>query len=318
MQIAVLIMMHKNPEQVLRLLRWYRTPKTVCFIHVDRKLQINISEFEKQAKRIKKEVVVSRERFSGVLHTWSLVEIPLHLAECARQYEKDNKMHFSYYQLLSGQDYPIGKHDAYIKLLEESYPAPFLNLCKRSDEEKFVRLERIRYSSPRCVIEDYGKIITIKRVLFALIHAWEVLITAIVGKPERKLRKQSIVAGFGAEWWILPDDIMEVALQCNRGEGETRLVKMADILRNTSTPDETFFQTVFLNSRFVERELKGNLTHCNFGGRGRVNTGHPYVLEVEDFDTLKYWAERNHFFARKFDASVDEKIMDMIDEQIYS
>lgn len=317
MQIAVLIMMHKNPDQVLRLLRWYQTPETVCFIHVDKKLSVDLDEFRKQVKQIKPESVVLEERMSGVLFSWSLVEITLKLAEYAVHYEEENKVHFSYYQLISGQDYPIGKYEEWLELLKKSYPNPFLNVCSRASEERMPRLERVRLNRVRDGLEDGISNPGIRKCCILVLHLLERIVTCLTGKPIRRLNKAGIDPAYGTQWWTLPDDVMVEALAAYHENGTDKLNTVYRVVRNTGTSDEVFFQTVFLNGSFSDRKRLGNLTFCNFGGRGRENTGHPYVIEMEDMDTIRYWAERNHFFARKFDVNVDENVMDEIDRQIY-
>ena len=48
---AILIMMHKNPEQVVRLVRYFPDDRCVCFIHVDKKCRINLKKFQENMDR---------------------------------------------------------------------------------------------------------------------------------------------------------------------------------------------------------------------------------------------------------------------------
>ena len=50
---AILIMMHKNPEQVVRLVRYFPDDRCVCFIHVDKKCRINLKKFQENMDREK-------------------------------------------------------------------------------------------------------------------------------------------------------------------------------------------------------------------------------------------------------------------------
>lgn len=316
MRYAILIMMHKNPEQVLRLLKWYATDETVCFIHVDVKLQIDIVAFEHAVHRIKKDTIVLGNRFSGVLDTWSLVHIALRLAERAGIYETEHGINFSYYQLLSGQDYPIGNYRDFLSLLEQNYPSPYLNLCQRGSEKRIKKFDRIRYYKIRCFLTDRNVIHNVGIPVVAVVHLWEAIITKLSGSPAERLQKIQVETGFGAAWWTLPDTLIKLALQVERGECSDKLRTMLSVIKNTSTPEETFFQTLFLNSELADLKVKGNLTHCNFK-EGKASTGHPCIFEVSDLEVLKYWSGHQHFFARKFDETVDSRIMDEIDSVIY-
>lgn len=310
--IAVMIMMHKNPHQVLRLVKWYASSETVCFIHVDSKLQIDMAEYEKELKAVKPETILMEERLSGVLATWRLVEITMKLMERALCYEEEHRIHFSYYQLLSGQDYPIGKYAEWVELLETSYPTVYLNLCSKPGDV-LRSMQRVRYTKPRSYMADHVPV-GWQKPLTGVIHLYEMLVTFICGTPQEKLQKRGMQVAWGAAWWIIPDELARETMAVYRGEGSKKRRILRDTIKNISTPEESFFQSVFANSKFKDDKPGGNLTYCNFATRGRVNTGHPYILEMADLASLKYWADRDHFFARKFDETVDHEIMDAVDQ----
>ena len=72
-------------------------------------------------------------------------------------------------------------------------------------------------------------------------------------------------------------------------------------------PDESFFQTLFLNSH-----LKNKLVNDNFRYIVWTSGPHPEILQKSDFDQLIY---SKKLFARKFDATVDLDILDRIDRR---
>ena len=94
----------------------------------------------------------------------------------------------------------------------------------------------------------------------------------------------------------------------------------------THTPDETFFQTMTMSSPFAERLStippiydnceRGDMpcmTYANFITPTKSFCGHPHIITAEDFDRI---ISKKALFARKFDITVDKKVLDMIDEVI--
>jgi hypothetical protein len=74
-------------------------------------------------------------------------------------------------------------------------------------------------------------------------------------------------------------------------------------------PDETFFQTVLMNSPYKNRISYDNLRYITWPPGSR----HPMTLDRRDFDTFM---DSNKLFARKFDTTVDADVLDMIDREI--
>ena len=59
--------------------------------------------------------------------------------------------------------------------------------------------------------------------------------------------------------------------------------------------------------------LQNCMTYAYFFDDEHKPTGHPYILKVNKFEML---INRKELFARKFDLSVDGKILDLIDNYI--
>ena len=92
---------------------------------------------------------------------------------------------------------------------------------------------------------------------------------------------------------------------------------LLSILKHIGTPDECFFQTIYLNMGYKIDDAEDNLVHCNFKSQGRPLTGHPYVIENADMKDVLYYAKEGCFFARKFDTHICESVLDEIDKLIY-
>jgi core-2/I-Branching enzyme len=78
--------------------------------------------------------------------------------------------------------------------------------------------------------------------------------------------------------------------------------------RRTKMPDEFFFQTLLLNGPLAET-VENELVHYSDYSSGNA---HPATLRAADLPTLR---ASGKLFARKFDASVDSEILDLLDRE---
>lgn len=313
MKLAVLIMMHKNPSQVLRLIRWYDSEDVYFFVHIDKKAKIEISKFEDELNSISKHAMVVPWRNSCHLYSWSLVKGELALADYARKFAENNGFQFDYYQNISGQDYPIAKFEKFEQIMNSGGKTAYLIMCSRSSTGVIPnQFKRTRYYKIRCVFDDYIKFEPMRQICVGFVHIYELLLDRFIGSPAKRLASLGYEMGFGTAFWILPHDIIDKALELEKENGNNSEKQLIKIMRNTGLPEETYFQTVYLNF-CGEYELRSNMTYCNFATRGRVNTGHPYDFEMADLPELLEKSESN-CFARKFNIETDADILDEMDK----
>ena len=77
-------------------------------------------------------------------------------------------------------------------------------------------------------------------------------------------------------------------------------------MRFTWGPDEFIVPTIIMNSRFKETVINNNFYYIDWS-KGGVN---PKTLLTEDYALL---ISSDKMLARKFDVSVDDGILDMLD-----
>ena len=112
----------------------------------------------------------------------------------------------------------------------------------------------------------------------------------------------------GSQFWSLP---REAAAYVSRfAHEETSFVRFFE---HVYIPDELFFPTVLLNSSFRDDVLNDNLRHIEWTPSD--DGGGPRVWRTEDFAEL---AGSSKLFARKFDVTVDEGILDLLDRRSLS
>lgn len=83
--------------------------------------------------------------------------------------------------------------------------------------------------------------------------------------------------------------------------------KFKSFFKRVHAPSEMYFQTILLNSPFVDRIVNDNKRYIDF------IDAHPRIITIKDFEMLK---QGDYLFGRKFSPKVDKEIMDRIDKEI--
>lgn len=308
---AILIMMHKNPEQVVRLVKYFPDDRCVCFIHVDKKCRIDLDEFQAALDTVNGKCIILRERISGQLANWSLAKISLILIKNAYQYSQEKGIIFSYYRLLSGQDYPIRTFEEYESFLEKNYPREFMGLSHYEERVAHVqdKFGRWRFNGLRNLLAQIIKSETLYRACIAPVYLCEVVWTKIKGAPYEKMCREGYITAGGPSWWNITDRLAAYIV-----EQVEKKNPVIDIVKRTATPEESIIQVLYATAPWYKKEWFYNLTIGNYGKGKQKITGHTYAWREEDLPEL---LESNCFFARKFDVNIDSGILDRLDEIIY-
>jgi hypothetical protein len=293
MQIAFLILTHKHPEQLLRLINALGSPSHLFFIHVDK--ACSISPFEKTLARAttdKIQFIAKRENTPWA--SLGFVKAAINgIAEAANQ-EAD------FICILSGQDYPI-KSVNYIS-----------DFFSRSAEKNFVYHFEIPFAYwgggglwklTNYHLQQVRPAFIRKSVNRCLRYLAPVL-------PERKFPAYLTKPYGGENWMAFNHEAAEYILWFTQAHPD-----YLDFHRYSYSPDEMFFQTILLNSN--KDEIKSNIVneklhYINWKTRNSGSSS-PVILREIDFDRL---SRSNRLFARKFDITVDENILTRIDEEI--
>ena len=315
---AILIMCHKNPTQVLRLIDRCISPQTKVIVHVDKNSD---SVFDKLAEEAdKKGVYFTRERLHGVLDTRSLVDIAMLMIQRAQEIERDEKVHFDYYLLLSGQDYLTKSITEINANLCAAYPQPFIDCTPWAKSNWVFYKFRSNPSNDKYdawVQKKFPKRGTLRRRTFRAIGLMAQKIDRVFHKDYyHSLKKQGIDLYGGSAWWILPDQAISFIVE----EYNQRKPYVEELLR-TWTPEETFFQIMTMRSPIakmiqlnpIDMIAQSCKTWAFFSGEGKPFKGHPYIFTENEFPQL---IEKDCWIARKFDETVDERVFDLLDDYI--
>lgn len=305
MQKNYLILAHKNPQQLTRMIKALDNGDSKFFIHLDAKTPIEPFTAQLEDEHI----VFIPERERCVWGDFSIVLATIHLMEAAAKVQ--NK---GFFILMSGQDYPIkpiGELDAF---LEENAQCDFIDYLplEQKWKPKMVKDKLAHYhilhSETRGDSNCYAPFS--RSSLFQKGRTlWHLLKGRLSLENFKKLRQlPQREAPFaqqyaGSQFWAFSENTFyDVLTYIQKHREELELY-----YQYTSSPDEVYFHSILLNLKEEGRKiiLKNQLTYVNYFRKNNV-------FLTEDFEKLTSAEEQ--FFARKFDMEIDAIILDRLDK----
>ncbi|MET3538804.1 beta-1,6-N-acetylglucosaminyltransferase [Chryseobacterium limigenitum] len=272
--IAYLILVHRLPDQFKRLFTAIYELSNFYLIHIDKKASLEIGE----------EVTVFLEKYPNV-HIlksetviwggYSMVQAELD----GINYLLNMNAKWDYFINLSGQDYPLKSQ----KIIKD-----FLSKNNGKNYIKFADQEKVRPETMNR-IENY----------------FEELEDNISDKTHKREFMKDVIPYIGGQWMILTRNCCEFI--CN----STEVKKYEDYYLNTLIADESFFQTVLMNTSFNGILVDDDKRAIIWIPDGDIKL-RPKTFTGTDLDFLQ---KGNHLFARKFDDNVDDKIINSIEIQ---
>mgnify|MGYP002743944368 FL=1 len=302
MQKNYLILAHKNPLQLGRMIERLDDGASKFFIHLDAKTPIEPFAACLEGAHIR--FIDKRERW--VWGDFSIVQATIHLMEAASKEQ-------GLFILMSGQDYPIQS---------QGYINDFL---ERNKEFDFIEIEPLEEKwKPKMVkdkLEHYHILHSEERgnsncyAPFAHCSVFQkvrTLIHLLKGRLSRKnfrllcsLPKR--VAPFerqyaGSQFWAFSERTFYAVLNYIR----EHKAALEEYYKYTSSPDEIYFHSVLMHlvAKDSTIKLKEQITYVNYFRKNNV-------FVTEDFDKLT--SAKGKLFARKFDTDIDIEILDKLD-----
>ena len=287
---AYLLLVHKNPRQVARLVRLLDFPGNDIYIHVDRKARgFHPSLFAVNHAAlhfIEPRLSVNWGGVSGMKSELALLKAAVANGP------------YDYYHLLSGQDLPIKTQQEIHAFFEANKGKEFLNLWTIDDSA------RSRHELITLFPEGEGKF-----YLHAINKAFK-KIQKLAGYK----RRPTAEIKFGSNWFSITHALAAYTLQQERW--------LLDTFGHTNNCDELFLSTVVWNSPFREKlyvpgesaHTESNLSFMRYIDWTRPGcVRHPWTFRKGDFNKLM---NVPHLWARKFDEKVDDEIIDLVYNEI--
>lgn len=279
MKIAFIILAHKQPAQLKRLLQRLSHPGIDCYVHVDAKCDLAAWKdvlAQPQVYTVQKRVKVT---WAG----WGILQATLN----GMQAVMDSKEPYAYVTLLSAQDYILK-------------PAAFIHeyLLARCDSGK----QFLNVISDTALAPMMSKINNYHFVEYNFPGKYKFgkLLTALMPKRKTPLGYKLYC---GSAWWTLTPDCVQYCLQFEQQHPALRR-----FFKFTWGSDEFLIQTILMNSHYREKVTMDNLHYIDWA----AGLEHPKTFAPEDLGSL---LGSGKLFARKFDMEHSEKVMNLLDDK---
>lgn len=313
MELNYIILAHKNPDQLLRLVNRILAPWVRIYIHIDKQCDIDL--FKKKINQNQQITFLdNRLRENG---TWGDIGIVKATLNAMYNIARDGRT--GYCILLSGQDYPLinnlGIQDYFSTYIGSqfitTYPLPH-NILSDGGLPR-INKYKINKSNKR------GHFFFLPSIFEKEFYSIETAGKLNFLRKNRRFKTLSRIffkrsfPGYinphaGSQWWALSTDIVQNILDF--------LKKHPDYLKYheySLLPDEMFFQSILMQlQKSGNFQIKRSLTYVNWE---RKSGPLPVTFELNDWPELVKVSE-NHLFARKFDLNVDTEILKKIDQHL--
>lgn len=276
--IAYFILIHRYPNQFKRLFKSIYHKKNHYVIHVDKRAGKfffdEINLFLSDYKNAS--LLESKEAIWG---GYSLVDAQL------RGIEKlvTSGVKWDYFINLSGQDFPLKNQSFIMEYLSTFDCCEFIKVVNQN----LVRPETMHR------IKDYVREIN-----------GELVVSTVSDRPFLK----GVTPYIGNQWMILSRSFCEFITY----SPELRIFK--DFYRNTLIADESFFQTVLMNTTFKSKVIYDDKREIDWVELSDIK------LRPRDFLTgdSEMLINSKNLFARKFDENTDSGILSILERSMKS
>lgn len=288
LKIAYLILCHMNEQQIVALIHQLQSDYADIYVHVDSKTD----GFE----LLRKERIIlldDDERIDVRWASFSMIEATMKLIKKCLS----NQKKYDYILLISGQDFPIKNHIQRLSFLEDNRGSNYIEIKPHDDSFRRIFPKRNELYYPSWM---YGNSIFIR-----IIRKFYIIMTGGRSYTFRLFKRKNTTGmtfEFGSQWWCLQAEVVEWMMKYINDHPE-----YVAFFKNAMTPDECFFQTLFVNSPYAKAR-KDKLVWLEWKGN------HPRLIEEKDIDRLI--SVENVLFARKFDLKVNPKPIEMLIEQL--
>lgn len=305
MSVCYLLQTHKHPDQIDRLVRRIKSLSPTAQVLISH--DFTHCDLPRSGFRDLSDVDILPSR--GGRGDFSLVQSYLD----AIRWLLDSGSDFSWLINLSGQDYPIQPLSEAEHFLSQThydgfaeYFEVFSNQSPWKQHEGYSRYY-YKYQTLMSHLPEWQKdllkpvkVLNYMQPFFRVNFSYGITLGTKISPPFR----EDFVCYGGSFLCTLSRKCVEYLDQYANARPD-----LVAYYRGVANPDESFIQTVLINS--------GLFKLCNDCKRyfdfSRTRNGHPRILLSEDLPAL---LKSQAHFARKFDARVDSQILDLIDQTI--
>ena len=302
MQKNYLILAHKNPLQLGRMIERLDDGASKFFIHLDAKTPIEPFAACLEGAHIR--FIDKRERC--VWGDFSIVRATIHLMEAASKEQ-------GVFILMSGQDYPIQSQGYINDFLESNKGFDFIEIepLEEKWKPKMVKDKLEHYHilhseergnsncyAPFAHCSVFQKLRTLMHLLKGRLSVKNFRLLCSLPKRVAPFERQYA----GSQFWAFSERTFYAVLNYIR----EHKAALEEYYKYTSSPDEIYFHSVLMDlvAKDSTIKLKEQITYVNYFRKNNV-------FVTEDFDKLT--SAKGKLFARKFDTEVDIEILNKLD-----
>lgn len=302
MRNAYIIIAHHNFEQLLLLLKLLDSPNNDFFIHINKTVERPEDSFF--TKPLSFSRIFFLKRLKTTWGTSAFLKAVFSGLKMAVE-----KGHYDYYHVLSGDDLPLKSNNEINRFLENNLyvmcndkKTNYIS-CRHVDDER--TLNRVRYHH-LFFSQRMDETVLWGRFLRHIDTVANKLQRLINYDRFRFLKIDYHYKGSG--FWSISDEFVLYLLD------NIKMIRRL-FFRNTVIPDECALQIMINNSPFKEslfferNGISGNLREIVW----TLNSDHPKTFTMQD---LNYLASSNNLFARKFNCTIDNEIIQNIFQSI--
>ncbi|MGY2134569.1 beta-1,6-N-acetylglucosaminyltransferase [Hymenobacter sp. HD11105] len=284
MRIAHLILAHKNPAQVQRLLAALAHEEADCYLHLDQKSDQRAFAHLTQQPH----VYFAPRRFQV---DWGSYRLTRAIVECTRDILATG-MPYDFINLISGQDYPLLPAAAIHRLLASHRGKSFMAFEPQEPGSAWWQHAIVRVERYHTTYFKFRGQYRLQAVLNAVLPKRRFpLPYTLYGKPD-------------GGWWTMSRECAAYLVQFLDDHPQVRRFSQF-----TWGSDEFLLPTILLNSPLRDRIVNENYRYTDWSAGGAS----PKTLTEADFSRL---ADSPKLYARKFDLDQDAKILDRIDREL--
>lgn len=274
MRIAHLILAHKNPSQLERLIIALQHPSFFFYIHVDKKASIQQFEYLNKYNNlffIKNRTKIYWAGYGTIQATVNGIREIL-------------PAKYDYINVISAQDFPL-------KTAEEIY-----NFFLRNAGKQFITCESVKDSWHEAEVRITKYHLINWRIPGK--YQLEKIINRIL--PKRKFPLNYTMVG-RSNWFAVTSDAAKYIIDFLDQHPE-----VIKFFKLSWGADELIFSTILYNSAFKDK-IADNFIYADWSEK----KAHPKILKTEDYNAL---INSDKLFGRKFDADADAVILGMLEE----
>jgi len=282
MRIAHLLMTHRDPAQVERLIGALAHEAFDFYIHLDAKADMRDFAHLAQLPNVR----FTPRRFAV---RWASYHFTGAILECTRDILASGVV-YEYINLLSGQDYPIKPASTIYEFFARHRGVSFL---------AFEPETSAWWQHARSRVEQYHTTYFHFKGQYVL----QKLLNRVL--PKRKFPLPYTLYGSAdGSWWTMTATCAAYLVRFIDEHPRLRWFSLF-----TWGSDEFLLATILLNSPLKASIINENYRYIDWSAGG----ANPKTLTTQDFGRL---AQAHKLFARKFDPALDSEVLDLIDQQL--